>query len=467
MPEKVIGNIYEGSSVDNSQSKLNQYQLNYFKDFRTFNFKYGVELIDSNPYNGDEDPIILGFDIRINTITSPLFNDMNPFFDYIGDRITEVASRKTIYQDFLNHLYLFFDRTDASSSELKNFKAHYIKKINGMDKLVETSEKKFTEFGKDKLTITINEDTTLNGGYLAMLYKTLSYSRLNGKQLIPENLLRFDMDIIVSEIRNYNKVLKSIESQQVDADGNITQQSRNAINIISDNVNRYVYHLYECQLEFDQLSHDSSISNADKGVKDDFDFSIMYKFSTMEMEKWKLDEFKYLNNQNKNPKVPLDASQYDNTPTQAEPYIVIDEEGRKQIQQFRDSESDISGIKNSSDIAAQIKIKVPGDLNGDGKVSTKEKAGSALEKLKNDTARAAALLIQQRRNGLIQKAVNQIRSTLGLRRINAPINVYYDNNSLVGFVRNQLYNFANGAFEGALGSINKSINSKNSGGGGR
>lgn len=447
-----IGNLYTGNSVDNSQNKLNQYHYQYFKDIDTFNFKYGLELINSNPNNGDEDPIILGFDIRINTITSPLFNDMKAFFDYIDGRIKEVESRRSIYRDFIDHFSLFFDKTD--SNLLKNFKSHYIKSINGLDKLVNTSDQQFSKFGDDLLTIKMNEDVSMNGGYLSMLYKTLSYSKINGKQIIPENLLRFDMDIIISEIRNYNKVLKSVTQENGD--------SKDALNIVSDNMSRYVYHLYDCQFVFDQLSHDSEVSNVSKEIQDDFEFSIMYKFSTVEMEKWKLDEFKYVNNANKNPNIFMDSSpSSDNTPKTAEPYMVIDEQAKNEEQAKKDSESDLSSIKNSTNKNGDDLIKKPGDLNGDGEITGKEKVKSALDKLKEDTAKRAAQIIQQRRNELINKVVEQIRGSLGLRRINSPVNVYYDNNSLLGVIRNEIYDFANQGFSGSLENINSLINKKN------
>lgn len=447
-----IGNLYTGNSVDNSQNKLNQYHYQYFKDIDTFNFKYGLELISSNPNNGDEDPIILGFDIRINTITSPLFNDMNPFFDYIKDRIKEISSRKAVYNDFIEHFSLFFDKTD--SNLLKNFKSHYLRSVSGLDKLVNTGDKQFTKFGEDMLKIKMSEDVTMNGGYLSMLYKTLSYSKINGKQIIPENLLRFDMDIIISEIRNYNKVLKSVTQENGD--------SKDVLNIVSDNMSRYVYHLYDCQFVFDELSHDAEVSNISKEIQNDFEFGIMYKFSTVEMEKWKLDQFKYLNNANKNPAIFMDSSpSSDNTPKTAEPYMVIDEQAQNEEQAKKDSESDLSSIKNSTNKNGDDLIKKPGDLNGDGEITGKEKVKSALDKLKEDTAKRAAQIIQQRRNELINKVVEQIRGSLGLRRINSPVNVYYDNNSLLGVIRNEIYDFANQGFSGSLENINSLINKKN------
>ena len=179
------------------------------------------------------------------------------------------------------------------------------------------------------------------------------------------------------------------------------------------------------------------------------------------MEKWKLDTFKYLNNQNLNPNVTLDASPQDNTPKNADPYIVIDIDAQSDMQGTADSASGLSDIAKSSKIMKEQKIKIPGDLNGDGEISLKEKVGSALNTLKNNAVRFAAQQLQFKRNELINKAVNNIRNNLGLKRINAPINVYYDNNSLQGFLKNELFNFANTSFDGLLGSVNKAINSKN------
>ena len=59
--------------------------------------------------------------------------------------------------------------------------------------------------------------------------------------LIPENLLRFNCQIIISECRNFNRVKKSL------ANGNLE--------VIKDNLSRYVYSLRECQFYFDKMPH--------------------------------------------------------------------------------------------------------------------------------------------------------------------------------------------------------------------
>lgn len=453
MGQKVIGNIYTGNMVDNSQDALNQYVYRYFNDIRTFTFKYGLELSSSNPYSVDEDPTIFGFDIRINTITSPLFTDVGSFFNYIGDKINEVNSRANIYEDFLNHLYLFFDKTDTNL--LQNFKSHYIKKITGLDKLVDTSEQKFTNYTKDKITISMSEDVGFNGGYLAMLYKTLSYSRLNGKLAIPENLLRFDMDIIVSEIRNYNRVLSSVNQTGVDQSGNQTESSVNALNVVADNMSRYVYHLYDCQFEFDSMSHDGSVSNENKEPAGEFEFNILYKFSTLEMQKWSpvptqnstatdIGFFNYINNENKNPALYSDASpSSDPTPITNEPYIVIDSGIFDTAQQDSNNQDSLATLKDSSLQTSQNDV-----LNPQGG------SPSLLDKLKQDAVNAAAYVAKQARNKLLLKVIGELENATGFRKINSPTNIYVDNYSPGAFIRNEIHNFANLGANAGFSALN-------------
>lgn len=434
----------------NEQNKLNQYQLRYFGDKSTEYFKYGLQQLDNNPYALDEDPVIFGFDISINTISSPLFNEMNPFFDYIGPRIKEIDSRRKVYQDFVDHIALFFDKPDTNM--LSNFKSHYIKKINGVDKLIENTDQAFTKFKEDKITITMMEDTFLNGGYLGMLYRTLSYSRLNGKQLIPENLLRFDMDITISEIRNYNKVINSITNP----DGSVTD----AINVVKDNVSKYVYHLYDCQFFFDNNSHDSTVSNVDKSIREDFEFSITWKHTQSEFQKFKIDEFKYLNNKNKDPNVYSDFNPTDPTPPTKDPYLIYNKNSKDEAQTELDSKSQLSDLKNQTKISQLAGIKKPGDLNGDGKVSFKENFKSQLDTIKENTKKNILIAVQTKRNQLLNKAVEAIRGSLGLRRINAPYNVYDNNASVFGMLKNDLINFGGNQFNSLLGLGNSALNKK-------
>jgi hypothetical protein len=143
-----------------------------------------------------------------------------------------------------------------------------LKKISGLDKLIEKNgfdgKGNFINYGEDIITLTLNEDTNLSAGSLIMLYKTLSWSKNSGKKMIPENLLRFDLEITVSETRHYNRVMGE--------------------NMIADVPNKYTYYLYECQFIFDKISHGDSIDMSSiKILEDGVNISFTYKYSTMKM----------------------------------------------------------------------------------------------------------------------------------------------------------------------------------------
>jgi hypothetical protein len=245
-----------------------------------------------------EDPVMFGYDIFINFDTSPLFNGaIIEFIDAYGGVSEEIANRKAVYTNFVNQFKRFFKMNVPSTAPdpnpasdllivpVKNdgkknremFKTYYLKNLTGLDLLTQGSVtnnndtvKSMVNYGTDMIKLSLYEDLTINTGYLAMLYKLMTWSRLNGKQLIPENLLRFDCKIVINELRNYNKVIKN----------------NGGLDIYADDMNRYVYSLYDCQFMFDKLSHDDAIDMWNIKTKDDFEISFDYKFSTLNFEKY-------------------------------------------------------------------------------------------------------------------------------------------------------------------------------------
>jgi hypothetical protein len=111
--------------------------------------------------------------------------------------------------------------------------------------------------------------------------------------MIPENLLRFDCDIIVSEVRNFVKLKNVLEggTNIVEADLNndglddkIFLKS-GGLNILRDNVNRYVYTLYDCQLFFDKMPHGDVIDLATQPAAfEGYSIGFTYKHSTMRVD---------------------------------------------------------------------------------------------------------------------------------------------------------------------------------------
>jgi hypothetical protein len=288
---------------------------NIFNDSSTNYFKHGI-LIErqsignesGNLYSTPEennDPVIFGFDLVIDVLTSPLLNgSINDFLKQFS-AIEEINSKKAVYQDFIIQFKKLFktrgdidvdtsepflmngtgqdiinqvansDQNNSISYGKKAYMSYYLQKVDGLKELSESngvgSFKYLTDYRKDKITLHFLEDVSLTMGTLANLYKLLYWSKPNGKSLIPENLLRFDCKIIVSELRNFNRI----------------KASNDRVDVIKDNLSRYVYSLKECQFFFDTRPHEDSINvGGSNAAYQDYSVNFDYKFSSVVYEKW-------------------------------------------------------------------------------------------------------------------------------------------------------------------------------------
>jgi hypothetical protein len=209
------------------------------------------------PYE-NEDPVFFGFEVVIDGATSPLFNgEVLDFIIEIGGGIaekrgignTEIFNRKPLldsfcfeamkYFKFKNDPYIknkslidaMIDREDGDKKaqkkqffdNLMNYdlyqsvseRKHYVKKIEGLDFLNEKNApgkpSGFVKYNEDTIKLTFYEDITLTTGAFMNLYKLLAWSRISGKSMIPDNLLKFDCEIIITEVRNMARVRTAIK----------------------------------------------------------------------------------------------------------------------------------------------------------------------------------------------------------------------------------------------------------------
>ncbi len=303
--------------------------LSIFGDYSTDYFKHGLQIVDNlgtiptnlsdfyrsgqstgfrdttfkhTPFE-NSDPIIYAFEIIIDDINSPLLNGSILDFLSLLSNVSEINARKKVYEEFKYHFTKFFKtkatvRYDESQLSItksrpyglpeseknqkiseagkKAYKSYYIQKIAGLAKLIETntpSEKNFfAEYNKDVITLDFHESVSMSVGTLAHLYKLLYWSKPNGKTMVPENLLRFNCEIIISEMRNFARVRKNIET------GNFET--------IKDNLSRYIYSLRECQFYFDKMPHDDQIDMTQPKEFEHVQVQFDYKYSTMKFERF-------------------------------------------------------------------------------------------------------------------------------------------------------------------------------------
>lgn len=236
----------------------------------------------------NEDPTYMGFDFYIKWNDSPLFNGyVEKFIEtYAKLGNSEIASRANIIAEFKKQFTKFIKvDSPVTAGTVPQFlgnnspKSYYLKKVAGLGDLIESGDssktKQFPLYGTEFITLTFNEDVSQNLGYLALLYKNLSWSRINGKSIIPENLLRFDVEIVVTEARKMNRYVKK------DEDGTYT--------VFADRISNYTYTLYECQFFFTTYPHGADVDNSAPKVIEDYEFKFNYKFSTLKFNKLMTD----------------------------------------------------------------------------------------------------------------------------------------------------------------------------------
>lgn len=281
-----IPNAYKAFDDVSSEEflhRLDQDQIPIGSALGKYNDMYLSSFVSTEQDN--EDPVSFGYDLIINYANSPLFNGAIEDFITQFSSYSEVRSRMDILEKFKSQFFKFFKVDSPTSLNLNGIipRTYYLKKLSGLDGLSEAilpeKSKQFVDYNKDLLTLTLNEDVGVNTGYLAALYKTLTWSKVHGKKMFPDNLLRFDMEIVVTEARRYNRASKNDDS---------------TINQYADLISRYRYKVYECQFFFDKMSHGDTIDMWSLGLSDGFDIKINYKFSTVKFEKF--TNFDFVNN---------------------------------------------------------------------------------------------------------------------------------------------------------------------------
>lgn len=176
---------------------FNQYQQPKFADFSEQQY---------------EEPLYLGFEVFFDT-DSPFFvgnndTDINSevastnsikYFFQKYQQIEDIYWRYSLWTEFKNRLFSIFEINTQREMSNKYNKPYYINKISGLNLL----NKKIIKYGEDKISITLNEDVRMIAWYISELYNNLTYSYKNKRWMVPENLLRFNMHIKISDIRNF------------------------------------------------------------------------------------------------------------------------------------------------------------------------------------------------------------------------------------------------------------------------
>lgn len=477
-------------------------RFDQFDTLGTLGQRYGNGLTDQL-YR--EDPVMFGFDLIIKTNQSPLFNGQVDDFLTQFNGIPEISSRGSIYSEFKKRFFSFFrpdflstpDLLEDEDNPTKSRFYYYLKKVGGLENLIEANKsdksKSFVNYRTDLIKLTFNEDVSLRVGTLAYLYKLLSWSRINGKEIMPGNLLRFDCDIIVTEVRNFS----------------IIRKNGATIEELRDNMNRYIYSLYECQLFFDKMPHNSDISlgDAPSAYQDAYEVSFNYKFATNRMDFFNYDTQKYvpMNNDRIYPFVfnSIDGYIDDNLNTSSDNGTIekeisnselklISVQGQDQVSGTQSSDLDNAkeddkksresrfSVRNSTPekfaSAADINAPIYSKKTANSTISTtKANKSGTPEDIKFINNPVSAFIPSKQSNSyrlwkrlaniginqinqqsisrarILNKALDKARNSIGLGRMSAPTNIYSSsNNQLQNGVTNAVRDFLGNSFNNLI-----------------
>ena len=249
--EKIRTPEIENPKPDSFSNQVNT-QINKFRNI----FGYGSQ--DNNGSDGIEDPTFIVFDLQMDYAESPLFNSVTDFINEYSDSTPELVERVKLYEQFTGTLFKIFP---GNSDENSGYKRHYVNSISGLDNLF----KKIVNYPDDVISFTLSEDITMIAQYISELYSNLVYSYDTHRYLIPDNLLRFNLTIFFSDVRD------------------IVSSVIGGSNIVNENVSKFAYVLHDCQFNFfnsRNFGSDITVSGFEGGATNTpstLSFNINYK----------------------------------------------------------------------------------------------------------------------------------------------------------------------------------------------
>ena len=277
------------------------------------------------------------------------------------------------------------------------------------------------------------------------------------KSLIPENLLRFDCRIVISEARNIARIRQAIGSQEPD------------LQVIKENVSRYVYNIYECQFNFPKMTHPGSIDLASTpAYSGEWDIEMSFKFSGMKFERFVFNDgrartgaYKTLNNLSPSPTkvTPIEANDADISgggilPKISDTEFIILQDVVDGYNNFQTSEEE--GVSQTISTEDEPSEDILGDLKKNTlKARFKEAVKGAGDNLVKNLKKAALSEAQRQINNkfrLLNNTIDSVRNKFGVGRMSPPTNVYEGAQPGTFFfdVKNSLRQFAGETLTGTI-----------------
>jgi hypothetical protein len=330
----ILTNVFDGNLFDAGVSAISLKNINStwnlarrtVTDTDRYGFLYNTSISLENKGDGGdkveklydfidsmEDPTILGFSLKISDdsvlmgTTTDAIRGSNPEVnsapavdvdnttgkssgvDDLGNYLDVYSTPKA--KEFLNNFRTDIKKIFETPSTLdakdllsKNLKNHYVKSISNLDKL----DNMFVEYNAanpQALDLTLHEDVRLFTTNLKYMYNNFVYNYNLGVRVVPENLLKFDLYIKISEKRTFT----------LDVDDQ---------NMINNHTPTIIYRLSGCEFIFDKsiISGNSvdMMTNNSEGTDSYNELKISIKYKKVNRifkkpysygkEDWKIDD---------------------------------------------------------------------------------------------------------------------------------------------------------------------------------
>lgn len=466
--ENLTGGTFSTSNktvTDYSPSNKKSLPTNVENDFIK-----GINNYDDFDFYWD-DPSLIGFQIRFILEDSPLFNfSIEPYMDTVANQnsalyflqkyssVYEIGSRISIYYEFIKELLKVFTTLDNGKNNGK--KQYNIESILGMEKMM-SKHVKYGE-GGDLIKVTMTEDVTLRATYLAELYNNLVYSYKTQRYMIPENVLRFDMEIKLTDYRKFK-----IENKDFG-----TNDKRLFINTPENETPRIIYKLFDCNFDFfESKIYQDGITmggyNTTIGsTPGNLTFNIKYKSIERIFNSPLIRNSYGIQNKNIRPFEQIGSKEYKNIrpnePIESKEIPSQIDTKTKDLSKFDIKQPEFTELINKNDDM--------GKLFGDGKFNAKDFvndiSGSTIKyaekKFKEAKSELGNLVLQEARNlrgELLDELKTQLRSFSGkaLTKNGELPKIYPDNVYAEDFGDFNLDNFASGLITDVYNDFEKGL----------
>lgn len=248
-----------------------------------YNFANALQNINSfrEDLRHDEDPTFLTF--SLNFVFDGIWLDQlgihsSPLL--FGDGTAEGADADLSAQNFLTSRKLLAESARLGEfkrllKETQELRPWYFQSIAGLEKMWENSSNMAEGQKARECVLTVNtlESVDLRISYLAELYRKAVYDGVYMREILPDNMRYFQLEVYVAEFRNFSRYLA------VDSD-NVSDIVKANTQYFLNDTTYYKFDCYMCEFDFSKTfpMSEISVNSFDEPATNKFDIKVGWFF---------------------------------------------------------------------------------------------------------------------------------------------------------------------------------------------